>query len=57
MLFSVWLFQEPLTWPRVIGAATIVAGIICLAFAESGAHPEHEAPVEAKGALGAAAGD
>ena len=57
MLFSVWLFQEPLTWSRVIGAATIVAGIICLAFAESSAHPEHDAPTEAKGALGVTAED
>ena len=57
MIFSAWLFQEPVTWSRVLGAAVIVAGILCLAFAESGAHPEHDAPTEAKGALGVAAGD
>lgn len=34
MLCSVWLFHEPLTWPRVLGACLIVGGIICLAFAE-----------------------
>jgi len=57
MLFSVWLFHEPLTVGRVVGALAIVAGIICLAFAESGAHPEGDAPTEAKGALGVAAGE
>lgn len=57
MLFSVWLFNEPLTWSRVIGALVIVIGIVCLAFAETGAHPENDAPTEAKGALGVAAGD
>ncbi|MGO4504717.1 MULTISPECIES: DMT family transporter [unclassified Dyella] len=57
MLFSVWLFHEPLTASRIIGAVAIVAGIICLAFAESGAHPEGDAPTEAKGALGVVAGD
>jgi drug/metabolite transporter (DMT)-like permease len=57
MFFSAWLFGEPLTWGRLAGAAVIVAGIICLALAESGAHPEGDAPVEAKGALGVAAGD
>lgn len=57
MLFSVWLFHEPLTAPRIIGALAIVAGIICLAFAESGAHPEGDPPTEAKGALGVAAGE
>lgn len=34
MFASVWLFNEHLTAPRIIGAAMIVAGIICLAFAE-----------------------
>ena len=57
MLFSIWLFNEPLSWARVIGALVIVAGIVCLAFAESGAHPEGDAPTEAKGALGISAGD
>lgn len=33
-LLSAWLLHEPLTLPRVLGAATIVAGILCLAAAE-----------------------
>jgi len=56
-LFSVWLFHEPLTASRIIGAIAIVAGIVCLAFAESGAHPQGDPPTEAKGALGVVAGD
>ncbi|MEI7037399.1 DMT family transporter [Fulvimonas yonginensis] len=35
MLLSVWLFHEPLTAPRVVGAAAIVAGIVCLGLAEA----------------------
>jgi drug/metabolite transporter (DMT)-like permease len=35
MLLSVWLFHEPLTVPRVLGAIAIVAGIVCLGLAES----------------------
>ena len=57
MLCSAWLFHEALTPIRILGAAAIVAGIICLAFAESGAHPENDAPTEAKGALGVVAGN
>jgi drug/metabolite transporter (DMT)-like permease len=34
MLLSLWLFQEPLTWPRALGALAIVAGIVCLGLAE-----------------------
>jgi drug/metabolite transporter (DMT)-like permease len=34
MLLSFWLFEEPLTWPRALGAVAIVAGIACLALAE-----------------------
>lgn len=34
MLLSFWLFQEPLTWPRALGALAIVAGIVCLGLAE-----------------------
>lgn len=37
MLLSVWLFHEPLTLTRVLGAAAIVAGIVCLGVAESAA--------------------
>lgn len=33
-LLSAWLLHEPLTLPRLLGAATIVAGILCLAAAE-----------------------
>lgn len=35
MLLSVWLFNEPLTPARVLGAAAIVAGIVCLGLAET----------------------
>jgi drug/metabolite transporter (DMT)-like permease len=43
MLLSVWLFDEHLTLPRVLGAVAIVAGIVCLGFAESREHePEAE---------------
>ncbi|MGN2251949.1 DMT family transporter [Frateuria sp. GZRe12] len=35
MLLSVWLFHEPLTMPRVVGACAIVAGIVCLGLAEA----------------------
>lgn len=41
MLLSVWLFNEHLTAARLVGAALIIAGIICLGFAES-----REAPAE-----------
>lgn len=33
-LLSAWLLHEPLTLPRILGAVTIVAGILCLAAAE-----------------------
>jgi drug/metabolite transporter (DMT)-like permease len=33
-LLSAWLLHEPLTLPRVLGAVTIVAGILCLGAAE-----------------------
>ncbi len=56
MLASAWLFHEALTPTRLLGAAVIALGIVCLAFAESGAHPENDAPTEAKGALGVTAG-
>lgn len=58
MLISVWLFGEPLTLARVTGAVIIVAGIICLAFAEERERsPDDAAPVAAKGVLGVAAGE
>ena len=34
MLLSVWLFHEPLTATKLIGATAIIAGIVCLALAE-----------------------
>ena len=33
---SAWLFKEPLTPMRMTGAALIIAGIVCLGFAETG---------------------
>jgi drug/metabolite transporter (DMT)-like permease len=41
MLLSIWLFDEPLTLARVLGATAIVAGIVCLGVAES--HQHHTA--------------
>jgi drug/metabolite transporter (DMT)-like permease len=38
MLLSVWLFNEHLTLGRVLGALAILAGIVCLGFAESYEH-------------------
>ena len=35
MLAAWWLFDEPLTATRVTGALCILAGIVCLGFAES----------------------
>ena len=34
MIASVWVFNEEITIPGLIGAALIIGGIICLAFAE-----------------------
>jgi drug/metabolite transporter (DMT)-like permease len=34
MALSYWVFNEPVTLTQVIGALAIVAGIVCLAFAE-----------------------
>jgi drug/metabolite transporter (DMT)-like permease len=56
MFASAWIFHEALTPLRLLGAGVIVLGIVCLAFAESGAHPENDPPTEAKGALGVTAG-
>ncbi|MFA6231328.1 MAG: EamA family transporter [Rhodanobacter sp.] len=38
MLLSIWLFDEHLTLPRVLGAIAIVAGIVCLGLAENREH-------------------
>ncbi|HET8730559.1 MAG TPA: EamA family transporter [Moraxellaceae bacterium] len=35
MAVSAWLFHEPLQWARLAGAFLIVAGILCLAAAET----------------------
>jgi multidrug transporter EmrE-like cation transporter len=43
---SVWLFHEPLTATKLLGAVTILAGIVCLGLAEREAAP-HESPVVA----------
>ncbi len=48
MLLSIWLFDEPLTTPRVLGALAIVAGIVCLGLAESHEHvPDAADPAQA----------
>lgn len=39
MLLSAWLFHEPLTVAKLIGAAAILAGIFCLGLAESDEAP------------------
>ena len=36
MVLSWWMFAEPLTVTKMVGAVAIVAGIVCLAVAESG---------------------
>jgi drug/metabolite transporter (DMT)-like permease len=43
MLLSWWMFSEPVTATQIAGALAIVAGIVCLAVAESG----EEAPGDA----------
>lgn len=39
MALSVWLFHEPLTVAKLLGAAAILAGIVCLGLAEREAAP------------------
>ncbi|KAF1005290.1 MAG: 4-amino-4-deoxy-L-arabinose-phosphoundecaprenol flippase subunit ArnE [Luteibacter sp.] len=34
MALSWWMFSEPVTVTQIIGAVAIIAGIVCLAFAE-----------------------
>ena len=43
MALSVWLFHEPLTATKLLGAGAILAGIVCLGLAEREAAP-HESP-------------
>jgi drug/metabolite transporter (DMT)-like permease len=57
MLASAWLFHEALTPMRLLGAAVIMLGIVCLAFAEKGTSPEKDPLGAIAGALDAAAGD
>jgi drug/metabolite transporter (DMT)-like permease len=33
-LISVWLFNDTLTLPKIVGGALIIAGILCLARSE-----------------------
>jgi drug/metabolite transporter (DMT)-like permease len=48
MLLSVWLFNEQLNLARVLGAIAIIAGIICLGWAESREHPAEVEPEPAQ---------
>ncbi|MGH8124585.1 MAG: DMT family transporter [Rhodanobacteraceae bacterium] len=50
MLLSVWLFDEPLTTPRVLGALFILAGIACLALAEDRVQTSPTEPADSKAA-------
>jgi drug/metabolite transporter (DMT)-like permease len=45
LLLSIWLFNEPLTVSKLLGALLILAGIVCLGLAER-EHPT-DAPIEA----------
>jgi drug/metabolite transporter (DMT)-like permease len=53
MLLSAWLFGEPLTLVKLVGAAAILAGIACLALAEDGdaaaPPPSAAAPPDTRG--------
>lgn len=40
MLLSAWLFNEKIGWPQILAAIFIVAGVICLAYSESGSVSE-----------------
>lgn len=42
MLLSWWVFAEPVTPTQIAGAVAIVAGIVCLAFAERGDGTVHD---------------
>lgn len=43
MALSIWLFHEPLTAPKLLGALAILAGIVCLGLAER-EPPEQDVP-------------
>lgn len=56
LALSVWLFNERIGWPQILGAVFIVAGIVCLALSETAEPPpsDDSRPQEAPPALGAA---
>ncbi len=41
MLLSIWLFHEPMTATKLIGALAILAGIVCLGLAERDLPEDH----------------
>jgi drug/metabolite transporter (DMT)-like permease len=57
MLASAWLFHEALTPMRLVGAAVIMLGIVCLAVAEKGSSPEKDTSTPLENVLDAATGD
>jgi len=44
MILSAWLFNEPITPTRILGALLVVAGILCLGVAETGGEPTPHGP-------------
>ena len=57
LLVSVWLFNEQVGWPQIVGALVIVAGIACLAVSETAdgddaAHGPGQGPGDAAGHAG-----
>lgn len=52
MVLSVWIFGESVGWPQIVGAAFIVAGIVCLAISETA----EDSPGGVPGAGAASAG-
>lgn len=49
LILSVWLFNETVGWPQILGAAFIIAGIVCLAFSETAEAQSHEAVADNAG--------
>jgi drug/metabolite transporter (DMT)-like permease len=49
MLLSVILFNEPITLVKTLGTLLIIAGIVCLAFAEKDIHEEEKPAVALSG--------
>ncbi len=50
LLVSVWLFNEHIGWPQVLGGLVIVAGIACLAVSETA--EDGDGPGDASGHAG-----